>query len=98
MIDRRTFLRRLGFGTVAAAAAANSLFDVERLLWIPRPMIMVPATFRGANRIEITDWLAMEGLRLLEINLGKHFEASKTPQNLEMPFWPGSTISRYSTT
>jgi len=34
-LDRRTFLRRLGFGTVAAAAAATSVFDLERLLWIP---------------------------------------------------------------
>jgi len=35
MLDRRTFLRRLGFGTVAAAAAATGAIDVERLLWNP---------------------------------------------------------------
>lgn len=35
MIDRRAFLRRLGFGTVAAAAAATGMLDVERLLWAP---------------------------------------------------------------
>lgn len=35
MIDRRAFLRRLGFGTVAAAAAATGAIDLERLLWSP---------------------------------------------------------------
>lgn len=42
-IDRRTFLRRLGFGTVSAAAAA-CVFDVEKLLWIPgeKTIIEVP--------------------------------------------------------
>ncbi len=35
MIDRRAFLRRLGFGTVAAAAAATGVLDVEKLLWTP---------------------------------------------------------------
>jgi hypothetical protein len=34
-MDRRAFLRALGFGTVAAAAAATSVFDLERLLWVP---------------------------------------------------------------
>lgn len=34
-MNRRSFLASLGFGTVAAAAAANSLLDVERLLWVP---------------------------------------------------------------
>jgi hypothetical protein len=33
-INRRAFLRRLGFGTVSAAAAALT-FDVEKLLWVP---------------------------------------------------------------
>lgn len=35
MIDRRAFLRRLGVGTVAAAAAAIGVLDVEKLLWVP---------------------------------------------------------------
>jgi hypothetical protein len=34
-MDRRAFLRRLGFGTVAAAAAATGAIDIERLLWTP---------------------------------------------------------------
>lgn len=44
MLDRRAFLRRLGFGTVAAAAAANGVLDVERLLWAPgERTIILPA-------------------------------------------------------
>ena len=35
MMDRRAFLRRLGFGTVAAAAASTGALDIERLLWRP---------------------------------------------------------------
>lgn len=42
MIDRRAFLKRLGFGTVAACAAANSLIDIERLLWTPEKTIFLP--------------------------------------------------------
>lgn len=34
-MDRRRFLQMLGFGTVVAAAASTSVFDVERALWIP---------------------------------------------------------------
>ena len=43
MIDRRTFLRRLGFGTISAAAAALT-FDVEKLLWVPgEKTILLPS-------------------------------------------------------
>lgn len=43
MMDRRTFLRRLGFGTVSAAAA-SCVFDVEKLLWVPgEKTIVLPA-------------------------------------------------------
>lgn len=42
-MDRRAFLRRLGFGTVAAAAAATGVLDLERLLWVPgEKTIFVP--------------------------------------------------------
>lgn len=34
-MDRRSFLRKLGFGTVAAAAAATTGVDIEKLLWEP---------------------------------------------------------------
>jgi hypothetical protein len=39
-MDRRTFLARLGFGTVSAAAAALT-FDVDKLLWVPGEKTMV---------------------------------------------------------
>ncbi len=42
-LNRRDFLRRLGFGTVAAAAAASGVLDIERLLWVPgEKTIFVP--------------------------------------------------------
>lgn len=47
-MDRRAFLRRLGFGTLGAAAAALT-FDVENLLWVAGektifiPPVVVPA-------------------------------------------------------
>lgn len=34
-MDRRSFLNSLGFGTVAAAASAIGVVDIERLLWTP---------------------------------------------------------------
>ena len=34
MMDRRAFLKQLGFGTISAAAAALT-WDIERLLWVP---------------------------------------------------------------
>jgi hypothetical protein len=34
-VNRRAFLQRLGFGTVAAAATATGAIDIERLLWVP---------------------------------------------------------------
>ncbi len=41
LLDRRAFLRRLGFGTVAAAAAATSLYDLDKLLWLPSDRVIV---------------------------------------------------------
>jgi hypothetical protein len=45
MMNRRAFLARLGFGTVAAAAAAST-FDLERLLWVPgeKTIFLPPVT------------------------------------------------------
>ncbi len=43
-MNRRTFLTRLGFGTVAAAAAATGAIDIERLLWVPsEKTIFIPS-------------------------------------------------------
>ncbi len=42
-MDRRAFLRHLGFGTVSAAAASLT-WDVERLIWVPGvKTILLPA-------------------------------------------------------
>lgn len=51
-MDRRAFLARLGFGTVAAAAAVLS-FDVERLLWVPgEKTILLPSDTIGYLSID----------------------------------------------
>ena len=44
-MDRRGFLGRLirGMAGAAVAAEAASEIDIERLLWVPKPMITVPA-------------------------------------------------------
>lgn len=42
-IDRRSFLRLL------LSSAAASTMDVEKLLWVPRPMIVVPAFPNNPN-------------------------------------------------
>jgi len=53
-MNRRVFLARLGFGTIAAAAAVCA-FDVEKLLWnpadktifVPEPRIVAPQLVAG---------------------------------------------------
>jgi len=62
-LDRRAFLRQLGFGTVSAAAAVCT-FDLEKLLWMPGertillPSLRLPAAtyfdhLTQALRIEV---------------------------------------------
>jgi len=63
-MNRRNFLAALGFGTVAAAAAANHVLDIERLLWIPgEKTIFIP------NEIDEDAWLWREALQILDNNL-----------------------------
>ncbi len=74
MLDRRAFLRRLGFGTVVAAAAANGVLDIERLLWVPgEKTIFLPSikeTVVCGNYFAITpDWVTRETLRMFQSNL-----------------------------
>lgn len=65
-MDRRSFLRMLGFGTVAAAAAATSVLDLERMLWVPgERTIFIPPV---GNTLPL-DWVTREGLRILQNNL-----------------------------
>lgn len=82
-IDRRAFLRRLGFGTVAAAAAASDVFDVERLLWVPgEKTLVVPSGLASGHTFVTADWITEEVLRVLEKNLAftamvnRHYHAS----------------------
>ncbi len=58
MMDRRAFLRQLGFGTVSAAAAALT-WDVERLLWVPgERQIFLPLR-------DTPDWVIRDCVRRL---------------------------------
>jgi len=62
-MDRRSFLRALGFGTIAAAAAATSVLDIERMLWVPgERMLFIPP-------VGNTDWAFREGMRVLQNNI-----------------------------
>ena len=67
MPSRREFLRRLLAG--AAGAAIGAELDLERLLWVPKPIILVPAMPSLAVNVEFTDWLTHECLKLLKNNL-----------------------------
>ena len=40
-MNRRAFLELLAHGALGAAVA--STFDLEKLLWVPKPMVTVPA-------------------------------------------------------
>ena len=72
-MNRRRFLAMLGFGTVAAAAAANSVFDVERLLWVPgEKTILLPAVdlyHVGGNTFLTAEVITREALRVFKNNL-----------------------------
>jgi hypothetical protein len=62
-MNRRAFLKALGFGTVAAAAAATSTLDVERLFWAPgeKTIVLPPAqVFREC--LDVGDIITIDGL------------------------------------
>ena len=65
-MDRRAFLRALLAG--AAGAALGAELDIERLLWVPKPIISVPAMPVAADFV-FTDWLTQEYLELLKKTL-----------------------------
>lgn len=65
-MNRRAFLQALGFGTVAAAAAATSMFDVERLLWVPGEKTIFLPQLRGEP---FSGWVTREWLRVMKVNL-----------------------------
>lgn len=62
-MDRRSFLRALGFGTVAAAAAASSVLDIEKLLWVPgEKTIVVPLARTLGVALTKGDIFTIEGV------------------------------------
>lgn len=65
MMNRRDFVRRLVAGLAGTAVATE--LDLERLLWVPKPMIVVPA-MPGPTSLQI-DWITKEACRLLEKRL-----------------------------
>ena len=68
-VNRRGFLKLLGFGTVSAAAASTGLIDVERLLWVPgERTIFVPERIYF-NEYLPPHWMEKEALRILENQL-----------------------------
>lgn len=102
MMDRRGFLKRLGFGTVAAAAAANGLLDVERLLWVPgeKTIILPPTVYE--NVWATADWVTMESLKILsnQLAISAYFNADYDPRfrqrlrvssSPSIPNWIGRT-------
>ena len=86
-MNRRSFLRALGFWTVSAAAASAGLIDVEQLLWtpgektifLPTPASLTPAEYLAAgerlNELVSCDWLAKEYLAMMnkELEFAKRF-------------------------
>lgn len=56
MIDRRSFLRHL----LALPIAAQ--LDVEKLLWVPKPIVVVPGGISQAALNEITFRILMPGI------------------------------------
>jgi hypothetical protein len=58
-VNRRSFLQLLTSGALGAAATAT--LDVERLLWVPKPIITVPAM-----PLTNISWIAQAALRELQ--------------------------------
>ncbi len=63
-LNRRDFLRRLGFGTVAAAAAASGVLDVERMLWQPgeKAIFIPPPVAPLSQTFTMGDVFTIEGV------------------------------------
>lgn len=91
-MNRRSFLKMLGLGTTALVAGAE--LDLERLLWVPKPMVTVPdmagAVARG-NAFVTPEWLVSEMRRLAEDN---YLRASTVYRPYD-PEWPkvGDTVT-----
>lgn len=64
-MDRRDFIRRAVAGLAGTAVAAE--FDLERLLWVPKPTIVVPSL--PAHAFTSIRWVTKEALRVLNERL-----------------------------
>ena len=53
-MQRRDFLRFLGLGATSAVASSllGAELDLERLLWVPKPMIVVPGRCVSMTEID----------------------------------------------
>lgn len=61
-MNRRAFLSALGFGTVAAAAAASGVLDIERLLWEPgKKTIFLPTVVPLSETLHMGDIFTIAG-------------------------------------
>lgn len=63
-MDRRGFLR----GLALAVAGAGMDLDIERLLWVPKPMVTVPG-LTVPHSFVTAEWMTREALGLLKANL-----------------------------
>lgn len=57
-VNRRDFLARLGFG--AAGLIVGAELDLERLLWVPKPIISVPDVSLFGNTFISPEWVTHE--------------------------------------
>lgn len=72
-MNRRAFLRALGFGTVAAAAAATGVLDIERLLWQPgeRSIFIPEPTFEWLTKGDV---FTIPGIHAINPMTGRQVE------------------------
>lgn len=71
-MNRRAFLQALGFGTVAAAAAATSVFDLEKLLWVPgEKTIVIPAV----RAFDATTGISIRFIRHFDIQTARNLSS-----------------------
>lgn len=84
-MDRRGFLQIFGAGIARAVVGAE--LDLERMLWVPKPMVTVPALPAG-NQFVTPDWMVKEYLKVLKRE--KAFVASRM---YDPGFYVGRTVT-----
>lgn len=92
LTSRRTFLQR--FAAAIAGTAAASTFDLERLLWVPTPIITVPALPFAGPVFVTDDWVAREVLHHLKRNLVMCDRINRTydPAFVAGDQWPADVV------